>query len=60
MGGTLPGVSTLMTAFDRILAAFNLNNQRGNWLYLTEHNKIPMVDVSPEQAATFALPLRLT
>ena len=52
-GGTLPGVTNLMTAFDKILAAFNLNNQRGNWLYQTERNKIPMVDISPEQAANF-------
>ena len=53
MGGTLPGVTTLMTAFDKILSAFNLSNSRGNWFYQTERNKIPMVDVSPEQAATF-------
>ena len=53
MGGTLPGVTTLMAAFDKILSAFNLNNSRGNWLYQTERNRIPMVDVSPEQAATF-------
>ena len=53
MGGTLPGVTTLMTAFDKILSAFNLNNSRGNWFYQTERNKIPMVDVSPGQAATF-------
>ena len=37
----------------KILAAFNLNNQRGNWFYQTERNKIFMVDVSPEQAASF-------
>ena len=53
MGGTLPGVTTLVTAFDKILSAFNLNNSRGNWFYQTERNKIPMVDVSPGQAATF-------
>ena len=53
MGGTLPGVTTLMIAFDKILSAFNLNNSRGNWFYQTERNKIPMVDVSPEQAAMF-------
>ena len=53
MGGALPGISTLMTAFDQILAAFNLSNQRGNWFYQTESDKIPMVDVSPEQDATF-------
>ena len=52
-GRNLPGVTTLMTAFDKILAAFNLNNSRGNWLYQTERNKLPMDDVSPEQAATF-------
>ena len=51
MGGVLPGVSTLMTACDKILAAFNLNNQRGNWLYQSERNKILMVAMSPEQAA---------
>ena len=28
----LPGVSTLMSAFDKTLAAFNLNNQRGKAL----------------------------
>ena len=57
MGGTLPGVTTLMSAFDKILSlilsAFNLNNSRGNWFYQTERNKMPMDDVSPEQAATF-------
>ena len=53
MGGTLPGVTTLMTAFDKILSAFNLNSSRGKWFYQTERNKIPMVDVSPEQAAMF-------
>ena len=36
MGGTLPGVTTLMTAFDKILEAFHLNNQRVSWLYQTE------------------------
>ena len=41
MGGTLPGVTFLMTAFDEILTAFNLNNQRGNWLYQTERKKFP-------------------
>ena len=51
-GGTLPEVTTLMTAFDKILAAFNLNNSQGNWFYQTERNKIPMVDVSPEQFHT--------
>ena len=35
------------------VAAFNLNNSRGKRLYQTERNKIPMVDVSPEKAATF-------
>ena len=53
MGGTLPGVATLMGAFDKILSAFNLNNARGNWFYQTERNKMPMDDVSPEEAATF-------
>ena len=53
MGGELPGVSTLMQAFDKILAVFNQRNVRGNWLYQTEPNKIPMVDVSAEQAAKF-------
>ena len=53
MGGTLAGVTTLMTAFDKILSAFNLNNSPGNWFYQTERSKIPMVDVSPEQAAMF-------
>ena len=53
MGGILPGVSTLMTAFDKIIVAFNLNNPRGKWFYQTERNKIPMVDVSPAQAAHF-------
>ena len=53
MGGTLPGVTTLMTAFNKILSAFNLNNSGGNWFFQTERNKIPMVDLSPEQAATF-------
>ena len=54
MGGTLPGVTTLMSAFDKILSAFNLNNSRGNWFYQTERNKMPMMDdVSPEQAAMF-------
>ena len=42
-----------MTAFDKILSAFNLNNFRRNWFYQTERNKIPMVDVSPGQAAMF-------
>ena len=53
MGGTLPGVTTLTTAFDKILAAFNLNNSRGACFYQTERNKIPTVGVSPEQAALF-------
>ena len=53
MGGTLPGVTTLMSAFDKILAAFNLGNARGNWFYQTERNKMPMDDVSPEEAALF-------
>ena len=53
MGGTLPGVTTLMAAFDRILSAFNLSNSRGNWFYQTERNKMPMDDVSPEEAAKF-------
>ena len=53
MGGVLPGVTTLMSAFDKILAAFNTNNPRGNWFYQTERNKMPMDDVSPEEAATF-------
>ena len=42
-----------MSAFDKILSAFSLNNSRGSWLYQTERNKMPMDDVSPEQAATF-------
>ena len=46
-------VTTLMAAFDKILSAFNLDNPRGNWLYQTERNKLPMDDVSPEQAALF-------
>ena len=53
MGGTLPGVTTLMAAFDKILSAFNLSNARGNWFYQTECNKMPMDDVSPEEAAMF-------
>ena len=53
MGGILPGISALMTAFDKILAAFNVHNQRGNWFYQTERNRLPMVDVSPGQAAHF-------
>ena len=53
MGGTLPGVTTLMSAFDKILASFNLGNARGNWFYQTERNKMPMDDVSPEEAAVF-------
>ena len=53
MGGTLPGVTTLRGAFDKILSAFNLNNARGNWLYQTERNRMPMDDVSPEEAAAF-------
>ena len=53
MGRTLPGVTTLMGAFDKILSAFNLNNARGNWFYQTERNKMPMDDVSPEEAAVF-------
>ena len=32
-----------MTAFDKILAAVNLNDQRGNWFYQTDRNKIFMV-----------------
>ena len=42
-----------MTAFDKILAAFKIHNQRGNWFYQTERNRLPMVDVSPGQAARF-------
>ena len=53
MGGILPGIPALMTAFDTILAAFNVHNQRGNWFYQTERNRLPMVDVSPGQAALF-------
>ena len=53
MGGTLPGVTTLMSAFDKILASFNLGNARGNWFYQTERNKMPMDDISPEEAAMF-------
>ena len=53
MGGMLPGVSVLMTAFDKILASFNIHNQRGNWFYQTERNLLPMVDVSAGQAAYF-------
>ena len=53
MGGMLPGVSALMTAFDKILAAFNVHNQRGNWFYQTERNLLPMVDISPGQEARF-------
>ena len=53
MGGTLPGVTTLMSAFDKILSSFNLGNARGNWFYQTERNKMPMDDVSPEEAALF-------
>ena len=53
MGGTLPGVTTLMAAFDKTLSAFNLSNSRGNWFYQTERNKMPMDDVSPEEAAMF-------
>ena len=53
MGGMLPGISALMTAFDKILAAFNIHNQRGNWFYQTERNHLPMVDVTPGQAAYF-------
>ena len=53
MGGTLPGATTLMAAFDKILSAFNLSNSRGNWFYQTERNKMPMDDVSPEEAAMF-------
>ena len=53
MGGMLPGIPALMTAFDKILAAFNIHNQRGNWFYQTERNLLPMVDVSPGQAAHF-------
>ena len=55
MGGILLGIPVLMAAFDKILAAFNIHNQRGNWLYQTERNRLPMVDVSPAhcQAAHF-------
>ena len=53
MGGMLPGVSALMAAFDKILAAFNVHNQRGNWFYQTERNLLRMVDISPGQAARF-------
>ena len=53
MGGMLPGISALMTAFDKILAAFNIHNQRGNWFYQTERNLLPMVDATPGQAAYF-------
>ena len=53
MGGMLPGVSALMTAFDKILATFNVHNQRGNWFYQTERNLLPMVDIAPGQAARF-------
>ena len=53
MGRVLPGVSALMSAFDRILSALNQHNLRGKWFFQTERNKIPMVDVSPEQAAKF-------
>ena len=53
MGGMLPGVSALMAAFDKILAAFNVHNQRGNWFYQTERNLLPMVDITPGQAARF-------
>ena len=53
MGGMLPGVSVLMTAFDKILASFNIHNQRGNWFYQTERNLLPMVDVTAGQAAYF-------
>ena len=53
MGGILPGIPALMAAFDKILAAFNIHNQRGNWFYQTERNRLPMVDVSPGQAAHF-------
>ena len=40
-------------SFDKILAAFNQHNSRGSWFYQTERDKIPMVDVSHEQAANF-------
>ena len=53
MGGTLPGVTALKPAFDKILAAFNVDSQRGKWFYKTERNKLPMVDISPGQAAHF-------
>ena len=53
MGGILPGVPALMTAFDKILAAFSVHSQRGSWFYQTERNRLPMVDVSPGQAAHF-------
>ena len=43
----------VMSAFDKILAAFNIHNQRGNCLYQTERSLLPMVDVSPGQAAHF-------
>ena len=53
MGGMLPGIPALMTAFDKILASFNIHNQRGNWFYQTERNLLPMVDATPGQAAYF-------
>ena len=42
-----------MTAFDKILASFNIHNQRGNWFYQIERNLLPMVDISAGQAAHF-------
>ena len=42
-----------MTALDKILAALSVHSQRGNWFYQTERNKLPMVDISPGQAAHF-------
>ena len=53
MGGILPGVPALMTAFDKILAAFNVHSQRGSSFYQTERSKLPMVDISPGQAPHF-------
>ena len=53
MGGMLPGVYALMAAFDKILAAFNVHNQQGNWFYQIERNLLPTVDISPGQAARF-------
>ena len=38
MGGVLPGVLTLMVAFDKILVMFNQCNLQGNWFYQVERN----------------------